>query len=70
MAAIAIAPSNLGEYNSVHSQTKVSSSVFLPVSAFWKFSSRFLSSVNTAIILRGRVLTQVLVTRVIADNKM
>ena len=28
--------------------------------AFWEFSSRFLSSVNTAIILRGHVITHVL----------
>ena len=34
---------------------KVSSSVFLPVSAFWEFSFRFLSSVKSAVILRGRV---------------
>ena len=34
MAAIAIAPSNLGEYNSVHSQTKVSSSVFFACFSF------------------------------------
>ena len=64
MAAIVIAPNILENTNSVtvHSLKKVSSSVFffLPVSAFWEFSLRFLISVNAVIILHGRVLTQVL----------